>query len=177
MGAPTRMPLDLRILPGSFEAILIGCQVEVRDIPRERLVTNITATKSDPNYLGAYDYDTVEYDREIDIEVVKFLAIARRAYPECYHEDMRQVTLKTTVYQTLGFGMPEEERTDEIKKKAFDEQTAQYAENLKEYNGLIHEKAVYIAYKSGECNTEPIGLKRDIKKIAKKLDKDQYLIF
>lgn len=145
MGAPMTRGLGMKI--SGYTTILLGRRISFKDTPRKELVANITGSNSDPNFVGAFNHEKICYDREIVVEVEKYLFIAKVHYPALFNEDRKRVTLRCEVYDQLEFDVPEEKRTKKLIREAYDKQVKVHAEQMSAESKIPQEKAsVYLAH-------------------------------
>ena len=145
MGAPMTRGLGMKI--SGYTTILLGRRVSFKDTPQKELVANITGSNSDPNFVGAYNHEKICYDREIVVEVEKYLFIAKVHYPAVFNEDRKRVTLRCEVYDQLEFDVPEEKHTKKLIQEAYNKQIKVHAEQIAEESKIPEEKAtVYLAH-------------------------------
>jgi len=124
MGAPMRMTLDM--LLGERTSVVEGRPVSVRDEP-SGLVTNITGSGSDPNFVGAFDRERIAYTRTFDVEMVKLHFISAHHGPDVLPRDMKVFTCRADTYEQLTFDVPREERAKKLVRTAYEKRIAEHA--------------------------------------------------
>ena len=85
MGAP--VPQTINDFMQYNCSVVKGIIKHIEETPTGSPVFNIEGTSSDPNYLEAYDLDTIEYTHSITVEVIKFLYVEHTHYPGIFNEN------------------------------------------------------------------------------------------
>lgn len=174
------------MLVDANSSVIVGRAVDVRDVPGPELVMNLTGTRSDPNFAGAYDRETIEYSREIDVEVVKIPFVAEIHPPEVF-AGLSAFTVRTEVYECLQFPVVREERTRAMIKLAYDQRIKLHAEAMDEVRRSFMKGTHIYLMKMGRTMLEadaaphPVYTQiedcyslRDVKKVIKSLPKGTF---
>jgi hypothetical protein len=144
MGAPLPRTLSMRI--GGYTTVLVGRRISIKDTPDPKLVSNISGTNSDPNFVGAFDLETIRYDREIVVDVDEYFFIAKIHYPALFNEGRKRVTLRCEVFDHLIFDVPQEQHTAKLIRAAYKKQIVVHAALVAELNKTPQEKpSIYLA--------------------------------
>ncbi len=132
MGAPMRMPLDMRI--HETMSLIEGRVTRIRDAPRA-IVMNIAGTDSDPNYGGAHDFDTIEYIRTTQVAVVKIHRVSKHHPPERLPRDLSSFECWSELYEPLGItATGPDVKGHPAVKAAWDARVAQHARDVAALN-------------------------------------------